>query len=58
MVPVFASLTTQRVEARAGRSVMYLSLSGGEAVRVVVVGAVVSMSKTSWLYEGYLMSAL
>jgi hypothetical protein len=41
MVSVFAFFTTQRAEARAEGSVMYPSLSDGETVQVIVVGAVV-----------------
>jgi hypothetical protein len=46
LVPVFASLTTQRAEARAEGSVTYPSLPDGEVAHVIVVGAVLSMAKS------------
>jgi hypothetical protein len=49
LVPVFASLTTQRVEARAEGSVTYPSLPDGEVAHVVVVGVVLSMAKSPWV---------
>jgi hypothetical protein len=58
MVPVFTSFTEQRAEAKVRGSNTYLNLSDGGAVRVVVVGAVVSMAKSSWQYVGHLASAL
>jgi hypothetical protein len=47
LVPLFASLNTQRVEARAESSVSYPSPLDGEGVQIIVVGEVVSMAKSS-----------
>jgi hypothetical protein len=47
LVLEFASLTTQRAETRAEGSVTYSSQSDGKVVQVVVVGAMVSMAKSS-----------
>jgi hypothetical protein len=48
LVPIFASLTMQRAKAKAEGSVTYSSLFDGEAVQVVVVGAMAGMAKRSW----------
>ena len=48
----------QRAETSAWGSVTHPSLFNGGVVRVVVVGAVVSMAKSSWQYVGYPTLAL
>jgi hypothetical protein len=48
LIPVFASLTVQRAEARVWGSDVYPSLSNGGAIRVMVVETVIGMVKSVW----------